>query len=129
MPLFQYFGWVGSLLLAVPFAANWCISRPMHVLQDLTFRSARRSIFESIRITNGLNAWYSTQVRRWRKEPTRKPASVESSPGLKRSASLSTRSPLSRSRRVFDRPAPPAWPPNGMRRGLRNAHHLEFARV
>ena len=28
MPLFQYFGWVGSLLLAVLFAANWCVSAP-----------------------------------------------------------------------------------------------------
>ena len=26
MPLFQYFGWVGSLLLAALFAANWCCS-------------------------------------------------------------------------------------------------------
>jgi hypothetical protein len=29
MPLFQYFGWVGSLLLAALFAANWCISAPI----------------------------------------------------------------------------------------------------
>jgi hypothetical protein len=28
MPLFQYFGWLGSLLLAVLFAANWCVSAP-----------------------------------------------------------------------------------------------------
>jgi hypothetical protein len=28
MPLFQYFGWVGSLLLALLFAANWCVSAP-----------------------------------------------------------------------------------------------------
>ena len=26
MPLFQYFGWVGSFLLAALFAANWCCS-------------------------------------------------------------------------------------------------------
>jgi hypothetical protein len=26
--LFQYFGWVGSFLLAALFAANWCISAP-----------------------------------------------------------------------------------------------------
>jgi hypothetical protein len=25
MPLFQYFGWVGSLLLATLLAANWCL--------------------------------------------------------------------------------------------------------
>jgi hypothetical protein len=29
MPLFQYFGWVGSLLLAALFAANWCVSAPI----------------------------------------------------------------------------------------------------
>jgi hypothetical protein len=28
MPLFQYFGWVGSLLLAVLFAASWSVSGP-----------------------------------------------------------------------------------------------------
>jgi hypothetical protein len=28
MPLFQYFGWVGSFLLAALFAANWCVSAP-----------------------------------------------------------------------------------------------------
>jgi hypothetical protein len=28
MPLFQYFGWVGSFLLAALFAANWCASAP-----------------------------------------------------------------------------------------------------
>jgi hypothetical protein len=28
MPLFQYFAWVGSFLLAALFAANWCISAP-----------------------------------------------------------------------------------------------------
>ena len=29
MPLFQYFRWVGSLLLAALFAANWCCSVPI----------------------------------------------------------------------------------------------------
>jgi hypothetical protein len=29
MPLLQYFGWVGSFLLAALFAANWCISAPV----------------------------------------------------------------------------------------------------
>ena len=29
MPLFQYFGWVGSFLLAALFAANWCFSVPI----------------------------------------------------------------------------------------------------
>jgi hypothetical protein len=29
MPLFQYFGWVGSFLLVALFAANWCFSSPI----------------------------------------------------------------------------------------------------
>jgi hypothetical protein len=29
MPLFQYFGWVGSFLLAALLAANWCLPAPI----------------------------------------------------------------------------------------------------
>ena len=29
MPLFQYFGWVGSFLIAALLAANWCCSAPI----------------------------------------------------------------------------------------------------
>jgi hypothetical protein len=29
MPLFQYFGWVGSLLLVALFATDWCCSAPI----------------------------------------------------------------------------------------------------
>ena len=29
MPLLQYFGWVGSFLLAALFATNWCCSTPI----------------------------------------------------------------------------------------------------
>lgn len=29
MPLFQYFGWVGSLMLAALFAGNWCFRGPI----------------------------------------------------------------------------------------------------
>jgi hypothetical protein len=29
MPLFQYFGWVGSFLLAALLAANWCFPAPI----------------------------------------------------------------------------------------------------
>ena len=29
MPVFQYFGWVGSFLLAALFAVNWCYSAPI----------------------------------------------------------------------------------------------------
>jgi hypothetical protein len=33
MPLFQYFAWVGSFLLAALFAANWCCSAPINPAQ------------------------------------------------------------------------------------------------
>jgi hypothetical protein len=29
MPVFQYFGWVGSFLIATLLAANWCLPAPM----------------------------------------------------------------------------------------------------
>jgi hypothetical protein len=29
MPVFQYFGWVGSFLLATLLAANWCLPAPL----------------------------------------------------------------------------------------------------
>jgi hypothetical protein len=29
MPLLKYFGWMGSFLVAAPFAANWCSSMPI----------------------------------------------------------------------------------------------------
>jgi hypothetical protein len=29
MPLLNYFGWVGSFLVAALFAANWCFSAPI----------------------------------------------------------------------------------------------------
>ena len=29
MPVFQYFGWVGSFLLATLLAANWCLPAPI----------------------------------------------------------------------------------------------------
>ena len=35
MPLFQYFGWVGSFLLAALFAANWCCSVPVAPRSDV----------------------------------------------------------------------------------------------
>ena len=35
MPLFQYFGWVGSFLLAALLAANWCFSAPIDPQSDV----------------------------------------------------------------------------------------------
>ena len=39
MPLFQYFAWVGSLLLAMIFAANWCVSAPNAQGQQFIYSS------------------------------------------------------------------------------------------
>jgi hypothetical protein len=35
MPLFQYFAWMGSFLLAALFAANWCCSVPVAPRSDV----------------------------------------------------------------------------------------------
>ena len=35
MPLFQYFGWVGSFLLMALLAANWCFPAPIAPLPDV----------------------------------------------------------------------------------------------
>jgi hypothetical protein len=74
MPVFQYFGLVGSFLLATLLAAN-CAS--LHrLIHSLTFRSIRRSTFGSIRSINSPNPWcWTPLVRRWRtiRKPTARP--------------------------------------------------------
>ena len=35
MPVFQYFGWMGSILLAALLAANWCFPAPMAPRSDI----------------------------------------------------------------------------------------------
>ena len=35
MPVFQYFGWVGSFLLAALLAANWCFPAPVTPQSDV----------------------------------------------------------------------------------------------
>jgi hypothetical protein len=35
MPVFQYFGWVGSFLLAALLAANWCFPAPIAPRSDI----------------------------------------------------------------------------------------------
>src|SRR4029077_3979422 len=35
MPLFQYFGWVGSFLLAAALAASWCFPAPVAPQSDV----------------------------------------------------------------------------------------------
>ena len=35
MPVFQYFGWVGSFLLAALLAANWCFPAPIAPQSDV----------------------------------------------------------------------------------------------
>src|SRR4051794_37114290 len=35
MPLFQYFGWVGSVLLAALLAKSWCVSAPIGRIPEL----------------------------------------------------------------------------------------------
>jgi hypothetical protein len=57
MPLFQYFGWVGSLLLAALYAASWCCPAPA-----APFPSADVPLNQRINI----RAWCSTRPVRAR---------------------------------------------------------------
>jgi hypothetical protein len=36
MPVFQYFGWIGSFLLATLLAANWCFPAPIDLQSDVS---------------------------------------------------------------------------------------------
>jgi hypothetical protein len=60
MPLRQYFVWVGSILLVMLFAADWCFPAPLPMHHILKFRRMRGSTSGSIRTLNGLKEWYST---------------------------------------------------------------------
>jgi hypothetical protein len=131
MPLFQYFGWVGSCLLAALFAANWCFSPPIAPVPASDVPLNQRINIRSIRSISGLNAWCSrARVRCWcpKRKPTPRLRLAEGKCPPRRNASPSTRSPRCRlcpSNRVFDRPAPAASPQSGRPRRLRKARHLK----
>jgi hypothetical protein len=127
MPLFQYFGLVGSLLLAVLFAADWCYSAPISPAPHSDVPLDQK-IKIPIRIINGLTAWCSTRrVRRWsmKRQATPRLTLVETKrqPGL--SGNLSTRSP--RSDVVFENLAPMAKSPTAT--PVANASQMELARA
>jgi len=127
MPLLQYFGWVGSFLVAVLFAANWCCSPAIAPM----FPSIRRSTSGSIRTINGLNAWYSTRRgRRWHKVATHRRTSADARRPLWRNTNRSTHSRrwrLCPSGHVFDRPAPPVWLQRGRSHQSRTARQFKIA--
>ena len=112
MPLFQYFGWVGSFLLAALLAANWWFPAPtaptpasdvplnqrINIRIHTDHRWPDRVVFDTTRSALALEAKVGPRLTSGR---------ARLSP--RRNANLSTRSPrwrLSPSGRVFDRPAP-----------------------
>ena len=113
MPLFQYFGWVGSFLLAALLAANWCCSAPIahaprsdvpldqkiNIRIHTDHKWPERVVFDTTRSTLAREATADAETDVGRSET---PARLSANP--------STRSPrwLSPSGHVFDRPAPPA---------------------
>jgi len=135
MPLFQYFGWVGSFLLAALFAANWCCSVPVaraprsDVPRDQAInirihtdrKWPERVVFGTTRsaLTDEAKANAETDIG-------------GSEPPVPADRHPSPRSPrwrLSLPGRVFDRPAPPARLRSGTRRRLGKARHLKIARA
>jgi hypothetical protein len=107
MPLFQYFGWVGSFLLAALLAANWWFPAPIGPTPTSDV-PLNRSI--NIRIHTDLNAWCLTpRVRRWRlkRKSTLRLTLGQARLSLRQSACHSKRSPKWRpllSGRVFRPP-------------------------
>ena len=95
MPLFQYFGWVGSFLLAALFAANWCCSAP-------TARAPRSDVPLNQRINIRIHTDHkwpervvfdTTAFDIDAKKPKRRPTSGRARLSPRRNANLSTRSP------------------------------------
>jgi hypothetical protein len=135
MPLFQYFGWVGSFLLAALFAANWCCSVPVA-------RAPRSDVPRDQTINIRIHT-----DRKWPERvvfgTTRSAltdeakANAETDIGGSETPVLADRQPLDAfaemaaipTRPCFDRPAPPATPRSRTRRRLGRARHLEIARA
>ena len=117
MPLFQYFGWVGSFLLAALFAANWCCSAPIaraplsdvpldqkiHIRIHTDHKWPERVVLDTTRSTPAHDA----------------KADGETDVGRSETPVLAERQPLDAfaemapppQGRVFDRPAPPKGSP------------------
>jgi|1186.fasta_scaffold223941_1 hypothetical protein len=53
MPLFQYFGWVGSFLVVMLLAANWCFSAPIG-----------RALYSDVPLDQKISIWIHTD-RKW----------------------------------------------------------------
>ena len=96
MPLFQYFGW-GQLSSRGVFCCELVL-----LSAGCTCATSRRSARsedqhpDSIRIIDGLNAWYSTRVRRWRvkRKPTAELTLAEAKLRPWQSTNLSTHSEM-----------------------------------
>ena len=110
MPVFQYFGWVGSFLLMTLLAANWCFPAPIAPPSDVPLdqkvqirihtdhKWPERVVLDTTRATL-VQMRKPTGDRRWRKRARRSGGT----PTLRRVR----RDGAHPQSRVFDRPAPP----------------------
>ena len=129
MPVFQYFGWVGSFLLMTLLAANWCFPAPIAPPSDVPLdqkvqirihtdhKWPERVVLDTTRATLVQDAKADGETD-----------AGESELPFRRNASPSTRSPRWRAPqgRVFDRPAPPRMQSESPRRS-RKARHSKLA--
>ena len=133
MPLLQYFGWVGSFLVAALFAANWCFSVPIARSRPSDVPLNQRI---NIRIHTD-HKWPERVVFDTTRSTPTPDAKAESNVGSSETLAQAERQPFdafaemaaSPSGRVFDRPAPPARLRSGRPRRLRKARHFKIARV
>jgi hypothetical protein len=133
MALFQYFGWVGSLLLVALFAANWFFSSPIAAApasdvplnQGINIRIhtehkwPERVVFDST----------SSMLEPEAKANTETEIGGSEMPAQAERQLLSPRCRLCPSSRAFDRPAPAASPQSGRPRRLWKTRHLKIAHV
>ena len=105
MPVFQYFGWVGSFLLATLLAANWCLPAPIAPHAGVPLDQKIK-----IRIHTD-HKWPERVVFDTAGAMVAQKAGVETAIGGS----------------VFDRPARPARPQSRRTRGLGKLCHLKSA--
>jgi hypothetical protein len=129
MPVLQYFGWVGSFLLATLVAANWCLPAPIAPQAGVPLDQKIK-----IRIHTD-HKWPERVVFDTAGAMVTQKASVETSIVGSETAMLAERQSFGAfaemalpARPCFDRRAP-ARVQSGSPRRLRNARHSKIARA
>jgi hypothetical protein len=126
MPLFQYFGWVGSFLLAALVAANWCLPAPVAPQSDVPLDQKI-----GIRIHTD-HKWPERVVLDTTGATVAQKAGPETGIGRAEAAVEVQRQPLDAfaAMAAAARPCfrPPCFPQNGRMRGFGKPVRLRFAR-